>query len=366
MSESDDKNLERKKKMSNTFGMFRVTEWAADRVAAKRKRRGLGEIRPRKKHAFKQIFVNGTCLSIANMLVGPLERCRIILQTAPMSTYQHELPKTTRGLIPYIMETQGNQALWRGTMAHVYKQWLQVIIKVTFYDRFKQFFMPYSPSKYSGLDFFFRTQIAALCCMSVSTFFTYPMDLVHTRLAADSTPLKRDRFIVSTFQSFNKTNIDEGRMGLFKGVEFAVASSILRAMFQLPVYDVVKWSANKAGADNLDTSLGQFTQRVGASLITAILLSAVLYPLDTFKRNAQLNGGMGYRQAFTNFVDCTDYVFKEQRGNAGLYRGCSTFFVSQIFIALFQFSAYDMMFNSLTHTSQKNELSQSTAASTTN
>ena len=65
--------------MSNTFGMVRFTEWAAERVAAKRKRRGLGELKPRKKNAIKQIISNGTCLTLANLLIAPLERCRILL-----------------------------------------------------------------------------------------------------------------------------------------------------------------------------------------------------------------------------------------------------------------------------------------------
>ena len=75
-------------------------------------------------------------------------------------------------------------------------------------------------------------------------------------------------------------------MGLYKGIEFALMGGLIRSMLQLPIYDMVKWSANKAGADNLDTQLGQFTQKVGASFISAMLLSVILYPFDTFKRNA--------------------------------------------------------------------------------
>ena len=82
--------------------MVRFTEWAADKVAAKRKRRGLGQLKPRKKNAMRQIISNGICLTMANVIIAPLERCRIILQTTPMSTYSRELPSTTRLLIPYI------------------------------------------------------------------------------------------------------------------------------------------------------------------------------------------------------------------------------------------------------------------------
>ena len=80
-------------------------------------------------------------------------------------------------------------------MPHIYKQWVQVFAKVTFYDRFKQYIMPYSPSKYSGFDYFIRTQMAAACWMGVTTLMTYPFDLMHTRIAADCTPATRARVI---------------------------------------------------------------------------------------------------------------------------------------------------------------------------
>ena len=206
-------------------------------------------------------------------------------------------------MYPYIIKTQGYEALSRGVMPHIYKQWVQVIIKVAFYDRIKHTFMPYNPSKYSGLDYFIRAQTAAALCMGISTIFTYPFDLLHTRLSADATPAGRQRIYTSTFQCFNRTNIEEGRFGCYKGLEFAVAGAVLRAIFMMPVYDFVKLTANKSGFDSGVT--GEFSQRIGASFVSGVLLATILYPLDTFKRNAQLNGGIGYRQSFTNAFECT-------------------------------------------------------------
>ena len=88
-------------------GVFRITEWAARRVDAKRKRRGLGEVKPRKKNPIKQIFANSICLSTASVLVAPLERSRILLQTAPLSNFRQDLPVNTRGMLPYIAQSQG-------------------------------------------------------------------------------------------------------------------------------------------------------------------------------------------------------------------------------------------------------------------
>jgi len=91
-------------------------------------------------------------------------------------------------------------------------------MKVVFYDRVKNFMMPLNPAKYNGLDFFIRSQIAAICCMSLTLAATYPLDMLHTRMAADSTPNSRSRVYSSTFQCFNRTNLDEGRYGLYKGI----------------------------------------------------------------------------------------------------------------------------------------------------
>lgn len=180
-----------KKSSPHAIGMVRFTEWAAEKVEAKRKRRGLGELKPRKKNAMRSIFSNSITLTLANVAIAPLQRCRIILQTAPMSMYRQELPMTTREMIPHIQKTQGTQALWRGIMPHVYKQWAQVIVKVAFYDSIKHSLMPYSANKYSGLDYFIRAQGAAIMCMGISTIFTYPFDTLHTRLSADMTPTGR-------------------------------------------------------------------------------------------------------------------------------------------------------------------------------
>lgn len=89
--------------MPGTAGMFRITEWCARNVEAKRKRKGLGELKPRKKNPMRQILVNSFTLTIANFAIAPLERCRILLQTAPMSTYKYELKGSTRAIIPNII-----------------------------------------------------------------------------------------------------------------------------------------------------------------------------------------------------------------------------------------------------------------------
>jgi len=110
--------------------------------------------------------------------------------------------------------------------------------------------MPYNSGKYSGIDLFFRSQFAAIGCMGLTLAFTYPLDLLHTRLSADMTPMSRQRIYQSTFQCFNRTNVEEGRFGTYKGMEFAIAAGLIRAMLQMPVYEMVKWGTNATGVNS--------------------------------------------------------------------------------------------------------------------
>lgn len=60
---------------------------------------------------------------------------------------------------------------------------------------------------------------------------TYPFDLIHTRMCADMSRKNTTRLYQTTFDCFNRTNLDETRMGLYKGAEVAVAQALIRSIF---------------------------------------------------------------------------------------------------------------------------------------
>lgn len=113
-------------------------------------------------------------------------------------------------------------------------------LKIFMYDKIKQMFMPFETNKYKGFDYFWRCAISASMCMGITTLLTYPFDLVHTRMTTDISKKGQTRLYSTTFECFNRTNLDEGRKGLYKGVEFAVFQGFLRGVLTLPVYDSIK------------------------------------------------------------------------------------------------------------------------------
>lgn len=107
------------------------------------------------------------------------------------------------------------------------------------FDKIKNWVMPYEPRKYKGFDYFWRTAAAASMSMALTTVVTYPLDVIHTRITCDLSKNQSQRLYTTTFDCFNRTNLDEGRRGLFKGVELALLSGILRTTLTLPIYDLV-------------------------------------------------------------------------------------------------------------------------------
>jgi hypothetical protein len=84
----------------------------------------------------------------------------------------------------------------------------------------------------------------------------------------------------TTFDCFNRTNLDEGKGGLYKGVEVAILSSLVKATLTLPVYDLVKRMSPHSEGEST------FMTRIGSSMLSGALISTLLYPLDTIKRCA--------------------------------------------------------------------------------
>lgn len=123
---------------------------------------------------------------------------------------------------------------------NLYRTWMQLFLRVFLYDKIKASFMPYDNHKYKGFDYFWRAASAFSILTGITAVVTYPLDLVHTRITADITKKGQARLFTTTFDCMNRTHLDEGRFGLFKGVEIAIISSVLRASFTLPLYDTFR------------------------------------------------------------------------------------------------------------------------------
>lgn len=242
-----------------------------------------------------------------------------------------KLPTNSLALTSQIIREQGASALWRGNMPKFYHSSMQMFMRVLTFDKFKHMFMPYDSSKYIGFDYFWRVAIASVLCNCVTLMFTYPFDMIHTRTCTDMARKNTTRLYTTTFDCFNRINLDETRRGLFKGAEIALISSMLRAIIQLPIYSTVK----KVMPQD-DTMMGRFSQRLGTSMVAGSLVTLLVYPLDTIKKTAQCSGGRGYMNTYNKLPELMVRL-PQAIGLRGVYKGWHLFLLTSVISSYTQF-----------------------------
>lgn len=91
-------------------------------------------------------------------------------------------------------------------------------------------------------------------CTVLTTALTYPLDLIHTRLVTDMSKKGQPRLFKTTFDCFNRTHLDEGRGGLFKGLDATIYAAILRGALTLPIYDYLKKNQQRSNSSKDENS----------------------------------------------------------------------------------------------------------------
>lgn len=149
-----------------------------------------------------------------------------------------------------MIKEQGITQLWRGNNSYLYMNMALLSLNVTVYDRIKHMYMPLDRSNYSGINYYWRLFASAAMTCGITALFVYPLDLIHTRISADMTKKGQQRLFTTVFDCFNRTHIDEGRKGLYKGVEIMAVSSAARCLMTLPMLELVRSSSKLIEGEN--------------------------------------------------------------------------------------------------------------------
>jgi hypothetical protein len=66
------------KDLANQSKFFNISSYSRGKVAAKRKKKGLGELKPRESNPYVMVATYGTSICLAKTVFAPLERLRIL------------------------------------------------------------------------------------------------------------------------------------------------------------------------------------------------------------------------------------------------------------------------------------------------
>jgi hypothetical protein len=210
------------------------------------------------------------------------------------------------------------------------------MINTKIYDHLKK----NSNKENSYLNRLFSSSISSSICL----LFSYPFELAHTRITSDMTRYGHKKLNSSVIELFTKLVVEEegknyiiyryiavtkstfsnlGIVKLYKGISIALVSNVIYWTLTLSMFDKMNnYFENKKERYGSDYEYLPFMRKIlilfGATTLNAIFTSAIVYPLDTFKRHIQVNGSLGFKSDYYSLTHGFKMFYNE--GALNMYR----------------------------------------------
>jgi solute carrier family 25 (mitochondrial thiamine pyrophosphate transporter), member 19 len=267
----------------------------------------------------------------ARMAVAPLDvvKIRFQVQTETPGLYRYT---SVASALRHIVSSEGPGALWKGN--------LPALLMVVPYAsvQFTTFYQMQQAGGFGQLAEPYRSLAIGAVSGAFATTCTYPLDLLRTRLAAQTEPrvYKNMRHAVSTIYARH------GIAGLYSGVGPTLVEIVPYVSIQFAIYETARARLVEIGrADSLST-IESLT--IGAS--TGTFAKLVTLPLDNAKKRMQVQGqfseaarGTASRQ-YTGMADVLTKVYARE-GVRGLFRGVAPSLLKAAPNSAVTFAAYE-------------------------
>ncbi|KAI9762564.1 MAG: hypothetical protein M4579_000367 [Chaenotheca gracillima] len=259
-------------------------------------------------------LAGGVAGAVSRTVVSPLERLKILLQVQSVGREEYKL-SVGKGLMKMWKE-EG----WRGFMRGNGTNCIRIV--------------PYSAVQFGSYNFYKKfvetapgemTPLRRLCCGGAagitSVTFTYPLDIVRTRLSIQSASFAalgsaakgRLPGMWATLVGMYKN--EGGFMALYRGIVPTVAGVAPYVGLNFMTYEAVRKYLTPEGEANPNA-----VRKLSAGAISGAVAQTCTYPFDVLRRRFQINtmSGMGYQ--YKSIWDAVSSIVK-QEGLRGMYRG---------------------------------------------
>jgi len=253
---------------------------------------------------------------IAKTACAPLERVKIVLQTAKTSSGMGMLG-TGRSLI----SDQGIASLWRGNLTNCSRYFPTQAINFACKEKYQNLLVP--PRENGFAPWFAGYLAAGGLAGATSLTVVYPLEFAYTRLAADTGAKKQFTGMTDVVKQITAK---EGIKGLYRGYGPSVAGIIIYRAGYFGFYDAGK---QMLGLDGTNAS---FILKFGLAMAVDISAAVIAYPIDTVRRRLMMQSGAA-TQEFTTARGAVKHIYGLE-GMAGFYKGCGANNVRAISSAL--------------------------------
>ncbi|GFP99339.1 probable ADP ATP carrier protein at5g56450 [Phtheirospermum japonicum] len=261
---------------------------------------------------------------VVHTIVAPIERAKLLLQTqesniAILAGGPH---RRFKGMVDCIVRTvreEGILSLWRGNGSSVIRYYPSVALNFSLKDLYRNILRGNSRDGnfFSGPSANFLAGSLAGC---TTLIIIYPLDIAHTRLAADlgRTETRQFRGIYHFLTTVHKK---DGLRGVYKGLPASLHGMVVHRGLYFGGFDTIKEIMVRQSESD-DVAL--WKRWIAAQAVTTAsgLLS---YPLDTVRRRMMMQSGLE-RPMYEGTLDCWRKIYRVE-GFGSFYRGA----VSNIF-----------------------------------
>ncbi|OGE54938.1 hypothetical protein PENARI_c005G07023 [Penicillium arizonense] len=260
-------------------------------------------------------MAGGVAGAVSRTIVSPLERLKILLQIQSVGRTEYRLS------IWKALVKMGREEGWRGFMRGNGTNCIRII--------------PYSAVQFGSYNFYKKfaespdgemTPMRRLICGGAagitSVTFTYPLDIVRTRLSIQSAsfadlgsrdPGQKLPGMFTTMVMIYKN--EGGTKALYRGIAPTVAGVAPYVGLNFMTYESVRKYLTPDGDKNPSPY-----RKLLAGAISGAVAQTCTYPFDVLRRRFQINtmSGMGYQ--YTSIWDAVRVIVAEE-GLRGLFKG---------------------------------------------
>ncbi|KAL8120239.1 mitochondrial carrier protein CoAc2 isoform X1 [Apium graveolens] len=286
----------------------------------------------------KELIAGGVAGGFAKTVVAPLERVKILFQTR--RTEYHSVGLL--GSFSKIAKTEGALGFYRGNGASVARIVPYAALHYMAYEQYRRW-IAYSFPEIGGgpvLDL-----VAGSFSGGTAVLFTYPLDLVRTKLAYQvvGTPKLNLKGIIASEEAykgildcFSKTYRGAGLRGLYRGVAPSLYGIFPYAGLKFYFYEEMKSRVPE------EHKKGIMVKLVCGS-IAGLLGQTFTYPLDVVRRQMQVQQLSASNSAeLKGTMDSLVMIVRKQ-GYKQLFSGLSINYLKVVPSVAIGFTVYDTM-----------------------
>ncbi|KAF2457378.1 mitochondrial carrier domain-containing protein [Lineolata rhizophorae] len=264
---------------------------------------------------FASFLAGGVAGAVSRTVVSPLERLKILFQVQSVGRDAYKMS------VGKALAKMWREEGWRGFLAGNGTNCIRIVpysaVQFGAYNFYKRFFEE-TPGAPLGA---YQRLVCGGCAGITSVTFTYPLDIVRTRLSIQSASFKelgehaRKQLPGMWGLMFSMYKNEGGFFALYRGILPTVAGVAPYVGLNFMVYETMRRIVTPEGQQNPGT-LG----KLGAGAVSGAVAQTFTYPFDVLRRRFQINtmSGMGYK--YTSISGAIAQIWT-QEGVKGFYKG---------------------------------------------